>query len=54
MGVFIKNINISKKNLSTREQFQITAKVIDLTADPIAYRLPFKLGEKTGYHVSQK
>lgn len=54
MAIAISSINISKKNLTTKEQFQITVRALEPTADPVAYRLPFRLGEKTGYHVGQK
>lgn len=44
----ITDAKLSKNVVQTKEQFKISVKVLTLTPDTGAYRLPFKLGTERG------
>lgn len=46
MGLLILNVDISKKQLKTNEQFTIKVDIKQTVKEPIIHRLPFKLGQK--------
>ena len=46
--VAITSAKLSKNTVYTNEQFKISVKVLTLTPDTGAYRLPFKLGTERG------
>lgn len=48
MGVVITNVTLSKKVVSTGEQFKISVSVKETISEPKMYRLPFKLGQNKG------
>ena len=44
----ITDAKLSKNTVQTNEQFKISVKVLALTSDSGAYRLPFRLGTERG------
>lgn len=48
MGVVITNVTLSKKSVTTGEQFKVSVAVKETITEPTMYRLPFKLGKEKG------
>ena len=48
MSVKIIKVSLSKNPVNTREKFKISVSVKESVQVPIAYRLPFRLGQKKG------
>lgn len=48
MAIIILDIDVSKNNLKTNEQFTMKITAREITVEPVIRRLPFKLGRKGG------
>lgn len=48
MGVVITNVTLSKKSVTTGEQFKVSVAVKETITEPTMYRFPFKLGKEKG------
>lgn len=48
MSAKIVNVTLSKNPVSTGEKFKISVSVKESVQEPVAYRLPFRFGQKKG------
>lgn len=48
MSVIVVDVKLSKNNVKTNEQFQISISVKETVSEPKTYRLPFVLGQNKG------
>lgn len=48
MGVIITQVKLSKNPVNTGEKFKISVAVKESAQEPVAYRLPFRLGQEKG------
>lgn len=48
MNIAITKVVLSKNPVSVNEKFLISVKIVNITAEPIIYRLPHRLGNKKG------